>query len=220
MIDWQKNPLIPVVAQEATTKEVLMLAYADRQAFDLTLATGYAHYFSRSRKRIWKKGEESGHLQKIVEVLSDCDGDSLLYIVDQTGVACHTGRKNCFFVSETSHQITHEPLKSADQIYGVIDTLYHTILDRKNASGESSYVASLMQKGENTILKKVIEEAGEFAFAIKDNNEKEIVYEASDLLFHALVALGFREISPDRIKQELVRRMGTSGIEEKRSRKS
>lgn len=195
-----------------------MLAYANEEAYNLTLASGYAHYFSRSRQRLWKKGEESGHLQKIDRVLIDCDGDGLLYQVVQTGPACHTGRKSCFFTDALSGQSEGEVLVDPARSYGVVDNLYHTILERKNADAKSSYVASLLAKGDNAILKKVVEEAGEFAFAIKDNDEEQIIYEATDLLFHTLVALGHKGISPDRIRQELSRREGLSGLEEKRQR--
>ncbi len=219
-IDWQKTPLIPVIAQEANTGEVLMLAYANEEAYRLTLSTGYAHYFSRSRKRLWKKGEESGHLQKIEAVQIDCDGDTLLYRVIQSGPACHTGRKSCFFTDAHSGETTEPVLVDPARCYGITDTLYHTILERKGADAKSSYVATLFDKGENTILKKVIEEAGELCFAIKDGDEQAIIAEAADLLFHTLIALGHREITPDRVRQELMRRQGLSGLEEKRQRNS
>ena len=97
-LDFAKGEgLIPVVAQEASTGEVLMLAYANREALEKTIQTGFAHYYSRSRNKLWKKGEESGHTQSVREVRVDCDGDTLLYVVDQTGPACHTGEHNCFF---------------------------------------------------------------------------------------------------------------------------
>lgn len=218
MIDWQKHPLLPVVVQDDSTNEVLMLAYMNREALELTLQTGYAHYYSRSRQRLWKKGETSGHVQKVVKALIDCDQDTLLLRVEQHGPACHTGRKSCFFTDLGTGEITSEPIKSADEIYGIVDALYHIILERKNADPKSSYTASLLHKGENAILKKVVEETGELCFAIKDGNEEQIIYEAADLLFHALVALGYKSISPDRIRQELSRRFGTSGITEKESR--
>ncbi len=217
-IDWEKNPLIPAVVQDADTKEVLMLAYMNKEAFDLSRETGYAHYYSRSRKRLWKKGESSGHLQEIVQMLLDCDGDTLLLQVHQKGVACHTGRKSCFFNDIASGKPTMESEVDPAAVYGVIDTLYHTILERKNADPKSSYTAKLLQGGENGMLKKVVEEAGEFCFAVKDGNEEEIVYECADLVYHTLVALGKKEISPDRIRRELARRFGMSGIEEKNSR--
>jgi phosphoribosyl-AMP cyclohydrolase len=97
-LDFNKgNGLIPVVTQDATTRDVLMVAYANKEAIELTLQTGYAHYWSRSRQELWKKGASSGHLQKVHQVLADCDSDTLIYLVDQTGPACHTGAQSCFF---------------------------------------------------------------------------------------------------------------------------
>lgn len=218
-IDWQKSALIPVVVQDAETKEVLMLAYMNQEAFELSRDTGYAHYYSRSRKRLWKKGESSGHTQEIVKMLLDCDGDTLLLQVHQKGVACHTGRETCFFNDLKTEQITSEPKVDTTAAYGVVDTLYHTILERKGADPKSSYTAKLLQGDENGMLKKVIEEAGEFCFAVKDNNEDEIIYECADLAYHVLVALGKKGVTPDRVRQELARRFGMSGIEEKNSRK-
>ncbi len=217
-IDWQKTPLIPAIVQDADTGEVLMLAYMNKEAFEKSRETGYAHYYSRSRQRLWKKGETSGHTQQIVQMLLDCDGDTLLLKVHQQGVACHTGRKSCFFTDIGAGETTGEPQVDTTALYGVIDTLYHTILERKNADPKSSYTAKLLQGKENSMLKKVVEEAGEFCFAVKDNDENEIIYECADLTYHVLVALGRKEISPDRIKQELARRFGISGIEEKNSR--
>lgn len=217
-IDWEKTPLIPAIVQDATTKEVLMLAYMNQEAFEKSRDTGYAHYYSRSRKRLWKKGETSGHTQEIVQMMLDCDGDTLLLLVHQHGVACHTGRKSCFFTDIQKGETTHEAEVDTTALYGVIDTLYHTILERKNSDPKSSYTAKLLQGKENSMLKKIVEEAGEFCFAVKDNDEEEIIYECADLTYHVLVALGKKEISPDRIKQELARRFGISGIEEKNSR--
>ena len=217
-IDWRKTPLIPVVVQDADTKEVLMLAYMNEEAFNLSRETGYAHYYSRSRKRLWKKGETSGHTQEIVQMLLDCDADTLLLIVHQKGVACHTGRKSCFFTDIRAEKTVSEAEVDATAMYGVVDALYHTILERRHADPKSSYTAKLLQGKENSLLKKVVEEAGEFCFAVKDDDEEEIIYEAADLAYHVLVALGKKEISPDRVKQELARRFGMSGIEEKNSR--
>ncbi|MDR2034211.1 MAG: bifunctional phosphoribosyl-AMP cyclohydrolase/phosphoribosyl-ATP diphosphatase HisIE [Helicobacteraceae bacterium] len=218
-IDWAKNPLIPVVTQDSVTREVLMLAYADRQAYDLTLQTGYAHYFSRSRNRIWKKGEESGNTQKIADVLIDCDGDSLLYIVEQKGAACHTGHKSCFFTDAKNGGEIGAAIVDPADLYNIADRLYHTILKRKKADPKSSYVASLFAKGENTILKKIGEEACELTLAIKDGKEEAIIYEAADLLFHSLIAIASKGIAPDKIRAELKRRDGISGITEKSLRK-
>ena len=217
-IDWQKNPLIPAIVQDADTKEVLMLAYMNKEAFEKSKESGFAHYYSRSRKRLWKKGESSGHTQQIVQMMLDCDGDTILLLVNQKGVACHTGRKSCFFTDIQKVKTVGDVEVDTTALYGVIDTLYHTILERKNGNPNSSYTAKLLQGKENSMLKKIVEEAGELCFAIKDDNEEEIIYECADLTYHVLVALGKKDISPDRIKQELTRRFGMSGIEEKNSR--
>jgi phosphoribosyl-ATP pyrophosphohydrolase/phosphoribosyl-AMP cyclohydrolase len=218
-VDWQKIDLLPVIVQDVISNEVLMMAYMDKEALELSLSTKIAHYYSRSKKRIWKKGESSGHIQTIHSFNIDCDNDTLLIKVTQEGVACHTGRKSCFFTELESGEITCEVEVNSQAMYGVIDTLYHTIQERKNADPESSWTAKLMSKGDNTILKKVVEEAGEFSFAYKDNDEAEMVYEAADLTYHVLVALAVKNISPDRIKQELARRFNISGIAEKNARK-
>jgi phosphoribosyl-ATP pyrophosphohydrolase/phosphoribosyl-AMP cyclohydrolase len=219
-IDFEKQGgLIPVITQDNTTNEVLMLAYMNKEAVELTLKTNYAHYFSRSKQRIWKKGESSNHTQEIVSIKLDCDNDTLLLKVNQNGVACHTGRKSCFFTDIKSGEVTEDIKVDTTISYGVIETLYQTIQSRKNDDAKTSYTAKLLQGKQNSMLKKVIEESGEFTFAVKDNDEKEIVYEAADLLYHCLVALASKNISPDRIKQEITRRFGLSGIAEKNSRK-
>lgn len=291
-IDWEKvGGLLPAVVQESSSGEVLMLAYMNEEALNLSLKTGFAHYFSRTKNRIWKKGEESGNTQAIDEIFLDCDNDTiLLKVVQNGGVACHTGAKSCFFrkisvdgsesnlASDDGQNLTQEQnLNQAKKpIYGIIDEVYHAIIDRKlNADPQTSYVASLFKKGENAILKKVGEEATELVMACKDasvrknnasqlgsaasgdqissnltknqnenfakisnenaanknsqtetsQNQKpktpteEIIYEAADLCFHSLVALALHGIHPDRVKAELARRFGLSGIEEKNSRK-
>ena len=218
-VDWEKSELLPVIVQDVTNNEVLMMAYMDKEALELSLSTKIAHYFSRSKQRIWKKGESSGHIQKIESFALDCDNDTLLIKVIQEGVACHTGRRSCFFTELESGEENSSVEVDTNAMYGVIDTLYHTIQERKNADPTTSWTAKLISKGDNTILKKVVEEAGEFSFAYKDDDEKEMVYEAADLTYHMLVALAVKNISPDRIKQELARRFDMSGIAEKNSRK-
>ncbi|MDD5157503.1 bifunctional phosphoribosyl-AMP cyclohydrolase/phosphoribosyl-ATP diphosphatase HisIE [Sulfurimonas sp.] len=218
-IDWQKIGLLPVVVQDIASNEVLMMAYMNEEALSLSLTTKIAHYFSRSKQRIWMKGESSGNTQTIHSFNIDCDNDTLLIKVTQKGgISCHTGRSSCFFTELDSGEITSEIQANPEAMYGVIDTLYHTIQERKNADPETSWTAKILSKGENTILKKVVEEAGEFCFAYKDDDESEIIYEASDLTYHVLVALAAKNISPDRIKQELARRFDMSGITEKNSR--
>jgi phosphoribosyl-AMP cyclohydrolase / phosphoribosyl-ATP pyrophosphohydrolase len=218
-VDWKKmDGLIPVITQDATTNEVLMLAYMNQEALELTIKTNFAHYYSRSKQRIWKKGESSNHLQEIVEILIDCDNDTLLLKVNQEGVACHTGRKSCFFTNLNTNETVSDVQIDTTNAYGVIDTLYHTIQEKKNDDPTKSYTAKLLQGKQNSMLKKIVEESGEFSFAIKDNDTEEIIYEAADITYHVLVALASKNISPDRVKQELARRFGISGIEEKNSR--
>jgi phosphoribosyl-ATP pyrophosphohydrolase/phosphoribosyl-AMP cyclohydrolase len=217
-VDWQKIELLPVIVQDIQNNEVLMMAFMNKEALELSLSTKIAHYYSRSRKRLWKKGESSGHIQTIHSFNIDCDNDTLLIKVTQEGVACHTGRRSCFFTELDTGEINSEIEVKSEAMYGVIDTLYHTIQERKHANPESSWTAKLLSKGDNTILKKVIEEAGEFTFAYKDNDNKEMIYEAADLTYHMLVALAAKNISPELIKKELASRFNTSGIAEKKSR--
>ncbi len=217
-IDWNKTPLIPAIAQDAETGEMLMLAYMNEEAYTLTLSTGYAHYFSRSRQRLWKKGESSGHTQEVLDVILDCDADTVLLKIKQNGVACHTGRKSCFFTSVTQEKEILEAEVDTSAVYGVVDTLYHTILERKNAkAAQKSWTKKLLDTP--TLLQsKIREEADELARAIDNEPDENVIYEAADLLYHALVGLASRDITPDRVKQELARRFGTSGIAEKEAR--
>jgi len=219
-VDFEKNNgIIPAIAQDATTNEVLMMAYMDKQSLSLTLSTGFAHYYSRSKQKLWKKGETSGHTQEIVDVLLDCDNDTVLLKINQEGVACHTGRKSCFFTSiKDKEKIISDVEINTTEAYGIIDTLYHTIVDRKTADPKTSWTAKLLQGDQNSMLKKIVEESGEFTFAIKDDDKEEIIYECADITYHVLVALASKNINPHLVKQELSRRFGLSGIEEKNSR--
>jgi len=217
-IDWNKNPLIPAIAQDATTNEVLMLAYMNEEALNLTLSTGYAHYFSRSKQRIWKKGESSGHTQEIVDVLLDCDGDTIVLKINQKGVACHTGRRSCFFTSLLQDKVVLDKEVDINSVYSVVDTLYHTILERKNSKEATKSWTKKLLNDKELLLSKIREEADEVCEAIGKESDEQVIYESADLLYHTLVGLGYRDISPDRVKQELARRFGMSGIEEKESR--
>jgi phosphoribosyl-ATP pyrophosphohydrolase/phosphoribosyl-AMP cyclohydrolase len=220
-VDWRKvENLLPVVVQEDSTNEVLMMAFMDKEALELTIKTKKAHYFSRTKQRIWQKGESSGNFQIVKDIFIDCDNDTILLKVEQIGgVACHTGRKSCFFTRLESNEVVSDIDESATSNYSILDKLYHELHERKSADPKTSYTASLLQKGENSYLKKIVEEAGEFCFAVKDNDKNEIVYEAADLVYHIFIPLIDKNIHPDQIKEELKRRFGTSGIEEKKSRK-
>jgi phosphoribosyl-AMP cyclohydrolase / phosphoribosyl-ATP pyrophosphohydrolase len=218
-IDWKKcQNLLPVIVQDSSSNEVLMMAFMNPEALELSLSTKFAHYYSRTKERLWKKGESSGHTQKIESFNLDCDNDTLLIKVIQEGVACHTGRKSCFFTNLETGDATSDVEVDTTAMYGVIDQLFHTIMEKKNHDPEKSYTASLISKGENSYLKKIVEEAGEFCFAIKDNNKEEIVYEAADMVYHTMVAMADKGISPDLVKKELARRFDIGGLEEKASR--
>jgi phosphoribosyl-ATP pyrophosphohydrolase/phosphoribosyl-AMP cyclohydrolase len=218
-IDWKKTPLIPAIAQAHENNEVLMLAYMNEEAYKLTLSTGFAHYFSRSKQRIWKKGESSSHTQEVKDILLDCDADTLILKVKQNGVACHTGTKSCFFTSVIQDKVILDKEVDTDAIYGVVDTLYHTILERKNAPAEAKSWTKKLLDDKELMLSKIREEADEVCLAINEESDEQVIYESADLLYHTLVGLGYRDISPDRVKQELGRRFGMSGISEKESRK-
>jgi len=218
-INWKKNPLIPAIAQDNETSEVLMLAYMNEEAYRLTLSTGFAHYFSRSKQRIWKKGESSSHTQEVQDILLDCDADTIILKIKQNGVACHTGTKSCFFTSVLKDKIILEKEIDTETIYGVVDTLYHTILERKNAPKEQKSWTKKLLDDKSLMLSKIREEADEVCTAINEESDEQVIYESADLLYHTLVGLGYRDISPDRVKQELARRFGMSGIVEKEGRK-
>ncbi|BCX78577.1 phosphoribosyl-AMP cyclohydrolase [Campylobacter sp. 19-13652] len=297
-IAWDKlGGLLPAIVINETGK-VIMHAYMNEEALALSLSTGLAHYYSRSRAKLWQKGESSGHIQRIQAIWLDCDADTLLLQVAQEGVACHTGRKGCFYrgvdaFSASAHELVDKfkngKLSAAELIkgvkcaddesffiasspceqsltpkpdskpsmlvkphYDVLDELYHAVLERRlSGDAKSSYVASLFAKGHEAMLKKVAEEAGEFIMACKeaefarrlgqDINEpnaatvpqsqdkaikpniaksakEAVIYEAADMIFHTIVALCALDTHPQAVLDELSRRFGISGIEEKNSR--
>uniref|UniRef100_A0A7C5V1F8 Histidine biosynthesis bifunctional protein HisIE n=1 Tax=Caldicellulosiruptor owensensis TaxID=55205 RepID=A0A7C5V1F8_9FIRM len=185
-LKFDQNGLVPVIVQDNTTGEVLMLAYMNKEALELTIQTGYMHYFSRSRNKIWKKGETSGNVQKLKSLFLDCDGDTLLAIVEQTGVACHTGNKTCFFTALEGDRkkITTD----------IIFELMETINDRKRNKMEGSYTCYLFEKGLDKILKKIGEEATEVVIGAKNGQKEEIIYEISDLMYHLSVLLSYFDL--------------------------
>ena len=217
-IDWNKNPLIPAIAQDHETSQVLMLAYMNKEAYELTVNTGYAHYFSRSKQRLWKKGESSHHTQEVKDILLDCDADTIILKIHQNGVACHTGTKSCFFSSIMQDKVILKQEVDTDALYGVVDTLYHTILERKNTPSDAKSWTKKLLNDKSLMLSKIREEADEVCVAIDEESNEQVIYESADLLYHTLVGLGYRDISPDRVKQELARRFGLSGIVEKENR--
>ena len=208
VLHFNEQGLMPAIVQDVAAGQVLMLAYMNREALEKTLTTGLAHYWSRSRAQLWRKGETSGHLQYVRDIRYDCDADTLLVIVEQVGVACHTGERSCFFhrLSE-GLQPTPPPISE-----GLLQQLYEVIQERKQRAPRESYVASLMARGQDHVLKKVIEEAAEVVMASKDGQPEAIVYEMADLWFHAIVTLGWHNLSPHEVLRELQRRFGKSGL--------
>ena len=205
-LTWPENGLMPVVTQDARTGAVLMQAYADRAALDRTLATREATYYSRSRQAQWVKGQTSGHTQQVVSVHTDCDGDSLLYRVVQTGPACHTGEYSCF----------HAPLLEGELpdpgLDGTLERVYATITERLATLPEQSYVARLHAGGLGRVLKKISEEAGEVLLAAKNEDRAELATEAADLFFHTLFALAELGVTPGDVAAVLQAREGRTGL--------
>lgn len=191
--------LVPVVTQESRSGDVLMLAYANQDALERTLVTGLAHYFSRSRNAIWQKGESSNHVQRVVEVRLDCDGDAVLYRVEQTGPACHTGRHTCF-----SSVLDGE--SGEDPGGHLLTRLARTIASRASERREGSYTARLLAEGVGKASQKVGEEAIEVVIAANSETEERLASEAADLLYHLLVLLQARGVPLDAVLHELERR--------------
>ena len=194
-IKFDEKGLVPAIAQEARTGAVLMQAYMNQEAYDKTLKTGYAHYYSRSRKQLWKKGETSGNIQKVVSVSLDCDGDCVLLQVEQTGGACHTGEYSCFF------NLVQDNAKVANS--SLLYELYDLIGDRKMHPKEGSYTNYLFEKGIDKILKKIGEESAEVIIASKNPGTSELRYEAADLLYHLLVLMNEKGLSLTELFGEL-----------------
>ncbi len=192
--------LIPVIVQDCRTNEVLMMAYMDEEAFDNTVKTGRMTYYSRSRKCQWVKGETSGHYQYVKSIAADCDKDTLLAKVEQIGAACHTGNHSCFYTTIVG---TDYDAKNPHQVF---ETVYNTILDRRENPKEGSYTNYLFEKGLDKILKKVGEEATEIVIAAKNPNPEEIKYEIADFLYHAMVLMAERGVTWDDITEELAER--------------
>ena len=192
-LKFDEKGLIPVIVQDALTSEVLMMAYANREAYGKMLETKRTHFYSRSRQRLWMKGETSGHVQDIVSMQADCDGDCLLVRVNQTGVACHLDRPSCF------DDVLLGDLKGTSAI---IPELKRVIRDRKLNPKEGSYTTSLFAN-EDRMLKKVVEEAAEVALASKSKDKKMQAWEVADLIYHLMVVLEGEEISLDQVYQIL-----------------
>ncbi len=223
-MDFSKlSGLIPAVAQDYYTKDILMLAFMNEEALRKTFETGYAHYFSRSRNKLWKKGETSGNTQAVKEIFFDCDNDSILLKIVQNGPACHTGHVSCFY-SKVNNGLSAQACVSEsskdDGIFYFLKLLYDHIASRKNYDPEKSYTSKLMKEGYEKIGKKIQEESLELILSVADGSEKDkIIYEAADLLFFYTVMLVYAGIDFYSVINELKKREGISGFDEKSSRR-
>ncbi|WP_025209220.1 bifunctional phosphoribosyl-AMP cyclohydrolase/phosphoribosyl-ATP diphosphatase HisIE [Hippea sp. KM1] len=227
ILKFDKKGLIPVITVDFYNNQVLMLAYANKEAIEMSLKSGYAHYFSRSRGKLWMKGETSGHTQKIKQILFDCDEDTLLYRVEQKGAACHTNHRSCFYREFYRGEVREiEPvIEDFDGIIyrieendDILSKLYDLLKKRKEELPEGSYTANLFRGGTDKIAKKIGEEASEVIIALKNDSQSELVYEAADLIFHLLVGLAEKDVPPEAVLGELKRRFGISGEREKETR--
>jgi phosphoribosyl-ATP pyrophosphohydrolase/phosphoribosyl-AMP cyclohydrolase len=191
--------LLPAIIQDASTRDVLMLGFMNPEAFSLTIKTGKVHFWSRTRKRIWMKGEESGNILLLQEVCLDCDRDALLCLVEPRGPTCHTGNVSCFDDSGKQELALRMNSLYLEQVFDLIE-------DRINKPIKGSYVASLVEKGQEQILRKIGEEAVEVLLAGQNTDRKAFIHEITDLLFHVMVLLAIKGESLEAVYQELFSR--------------
>lgn len=199
MIQYDKNGLIPAVIQDNATDQVLMVAYMNEETLKETLETGRTVFYSRSRQERWRKGDTSGNIQKVVSVRLDCDGDCLLIRVDQTGAACHTGNKSCFYRKYEEGEWSEVPAETAN----MLTELYDVVLDRQENPQPGSYTNYLMDAGIDKIAKKVGEECVETILAAKNNDKAEIAAETADLFYHLTVLLAQQGVTYEDVFREL-----------------
>ncbi len=211
-LTYDARGLIPAVLQDAATGEILMMAWMNEEALQLTLETREAHFWSRSRRTLWHKGATSGNVQRVTEIRVDCDADVLLLKVEPAGPACHTGERSCFYRRLWPRDLrVAMPIPEAtvpeerDAMDDVLDELFDVILDRKANPTPGSYTAKLLDGGDE-VLKKVGEEAMEVLLAGKGQSDQRLVEESADLLYHLLVLLASRDLTLDDVRRELAKR--------------
>lgn len=211
-LTFDRDGLIPAVVQEAETGELLMVAWMNREALEKTLETRQTHFWSRSRQALWRKGATSGHRQEVEAVYADCDGDTLLVLVRQDGVACHTGRRTCFFrrvdAPPPGGGASGEDVRPGPSagLAGILEIVGRVIQSRRVEPRVGSYVAGLLARGDPAMAKKIGEEAAEVIVAALTESPAHLIAEVADLWFHTLVLLGSRGIAPREVLAELVRR--------------
>ncbi len=216
-LKWGPDGLIPAIAQDARTGQVLMQAYMNEEALLKTIETGTAWYWSRSRESLWNKGETSGHVQTVREIRTDCDGDSILLLVEQEGVACHEGTFTCF-----TRRINGSPKALIDTAYwpiqpgterpydigSMLRELTAVLVDRRQNPDPDSYTSKLFTKGSDSYCKKIGEEATEVVLAVKNRDRENLAFEVADLWFHSLVALVDAGVDPQAVADQLASRRG------------
>ncbi|HEX6043795.1 MAG TPA: bifunctional phosphoribosyl-AMP cyclohydrolase/phosphoribosyl-ATP diphosphatase HisIE [Pyrinomonadaceae bacterium] len=193
-LKFDEKGLIPAIVQDATTREVLTLAYMNRESLTRTLETHETWFWSRSRNELWHKGETSGNTQRVVDIAADCDKDAIVVLVEPAGPACHTGARSCFNLAEQ------------EDLGRLLTQLYDLIETRERERPDGSYTTYLFEQGIDKILKKVGEESAETIIAAKNDDANPLVSEVSDLIYHLLVLLVARGVSLDQIREELERR--------------
>ena len=210
-IRFDEQGLVPAVVQDWRDGTVLMVGFMNGEALNHTVMTKHVHFWSRSRKKLWEKGETSGHYLLLKDLFVDCDHDTVLVKAEPVGPTCHTGAQSCFF-SQVGEAGTTDGKISFEAEGGILERIYGTIVNRKEHPKSGSYVSSLFEGGQDRILKKVAEEAGEVMLGSKNGKREEVIYEVADLFFHTLVVLGYHGIPLQDLYQELAARHGKSGL--------
>lgn len=200
-IRFDEKGLVPAIVQDAQSKEVLTLAYMNKESLEKTLETGETWFYSRSRQELWHKGATSGNVQRVVDIRYDCDADALLVLVEPAGPACHTGSYSCF-----SRSLDGAARTPAADRFAILNELEQIIAKRDAERPEGSYTTYLFEKGVDKILKKVGEEAAEVIIAAKNQNHEELKWEAADLLYHLLVLLREQKLPLDAVLETLAER--------------
>ncbi|MEM3464761.1 MAG: bifunctional phosphoribosyl-AMP cyclohydrolase/phosphoribosyl-ATP diphosphatase HisIE [Candidatus Bathyarchaeia archaeon] len=200
-VDFDKaDGLVPVVVQDASNDTVLMQAFMDKEALKLTLTSGKMHFWSRSKKRIWMKGETSENYSLVQNAILDCDNDAILFKVQQIGVCCHTGAHSCF----------HKPIEAEKEVEAldarILERVFEVVKDRINNPKPDSYVSKLSSQGEDANLQKIGEEATELVLAAKNQDKNNIIHEAADLIFHTMVLLAQKNLEMREVFEELEKR--------------
>jgi len=213
-IKFDERGLVPVVVQDADTRQVLTLAYMNAESLKRTLETDETWFWSRSRSTLWHKGETSGNTQRVLDVLLDCDSDALTVLVKPNGPACHTGQQSCFPSALQEAGTSQDSVSGRESDLGVVlIELYALVDSRKRDRPEGSYTTYLFDQGLDKILKKLGEESGETIIAAKNQDPEALVAETSDLIYHLIVLMVERGVTLDQIRDELVRRGKTRDVQ-------